>query len=480
MDTNLMTETGVSGVASFNGREADRYLPELQGSAGIQTMARILRREPAAYTVANATRLAARQASWRAVPASDAPGDRAAAEFLESCMDDMSSTWWQAISFALSAQAFGFADLHIVYKRRSGSAPKNGNPPSKYKDNAIGIRKLAIRRQETIDRWLLDDNGNHQAMIQLDPSTGRLYPPVPIERLLHFVGGDDRGAWEGMGWLEPAYKIWHMLQGFEIIYGVGSQRSFVGVPVFEYVAKPDAQSIQMVRKMGKALTVSESQFFEYPGEIVKFRLETVTNSNAGELRAQIAELRWLMLMLGLTQFLQLGNTASGSQALASPLITMFRDSVDAANDDIAETINRHLVPRLFALNPSIAAKTSELPWVQPTKINKLRPEILQYLTAIQTFLNGAPNEDAIWLRDMVGMPEMVTNPNTPITTPPDAQPDNSTDTPPDTIDNGASTTGDGPALSARISARELLRMRTATREFARAADLYERAFYAQP
>lgn len=469
MDTNLMTETGVSGVASFNGREADRYLPELQGPAGIQTMARILRREPAAYTVQNAIRLTARQASWNAVPASDAPGDKLAAEFVEQCMNDMSHTWWKAISFALSSQAFGFADLYVVYKRRNGAATKNGEATSLYKDGLVGLRKLAIRRQETIDSWQRDEAGDAKFMVQLDPSSGKLMPPVPIERLLHFIGGDDRGSWEGLGWLEPAYKLWHMIQGFEVIYGIGAQRSFVGVPTFEYVDKPDAAAIQMVRKMGKQLTASEQQFIEYPGSVVKFSLQSVTNGNAGELRAQIKEQRWLMLMLGLTQFLQLGNSGSGSKALADPLIVMFKSSIDAANDEIADVINRHLIPRLFAVNPSLLAGVTQLPRVVPTSVNSLRPEVLSYLSSIQSFLAGSPNEDALWLRRMVGMPEIAEQASgDPVLSPSN-----------DPVVDAPSTTDNATGNDAPLSPREMARMRTATREFNKAADYFERAFYAK-
>ena len=468
------TETGVTGVPSFNGRETDRYLPELQGPDGMQTMARILRREPAAYTVQNALRLAARQAQWKAVAATDAEPDRRASEFVEQCLGDMSHTLWKAVSFALSSQAFGFADLHIVYKRRSGTVSGSA-PSSLYNDGLIGLRKLAIRRQETIDSWERDKNGDPKFMIQIDPDNGRKLPPVSIERMLHFIGGDDRGAWEGIGWLEPAYKIWHMIQGFEIIYGIGAQRSFVGVPTFEYVQKPDQASIDMVRKMGRQLTIGENQWIEYPGSIVKFSLQSVTNGNASEMREQIKELRWQMLMLGLAQFLQLGNTSSGSRALADPLIVIFRSAVDAANDEVADVLNRHLVPRLLSLNPSLLSGITQLPQIRPSPINALGVEVLGFLGAIQSFLAGAPNDDAMWLRKIVGMPETETSPSDArIAQPPSDEVDGGADLA-DGSEPGAAP--DTSGLRAPLSPRELARLRMATREFNRAADIFERSFY---
>ena len=287
--------------------------------------------------------------------------------------------------------------------------------------------------------------------------------------MLHFIGGDDRGAWEGIGWLEPAYKLWHMIQGFEIIYGIGAQRSFVGVPTFEYVNKPDPDSIRMVREMGRKLTIGENQYIEYPGAVVKFSLQSVTNGNAGELREQIKELRWQMLMLGLAQFLQLGNSGSGSRALADPLIVMFKSAIDAANDEVADVFNRHLIPRLFALNPSLNTGITQLPRIVPSRVNALGSEVLSFLGGIQSFLAGAPNDDALWLREIVGMPEIDTGTN-PLTQAPAEQP------------AAADPTADIPVdanLSAPLSPRELARMRTATREFGKAADLFERVYYAQ-
>ena len=213
----------------------------------------------------------------------------------------------------------------------------------------------------------------------------------------------------------------------------------------------------MVREMGRKLTIGENQYIEYPGAVVKFSLQSVTNGNAGELREQIKELRWQMLMLGLAQFLQLGNSGSGSRALADPLIVMFKSAIDAANDEVADVFNRHLIPRLFALNPSLNTGITQLPRIVPSRVNALGSEVLSFLGGIQSFLAGAPNDDALWLREIVGMPEIDTGTN-PLTQPP-AEPAAAAD-----------PTADAPLdtnLSAPLSPRELARMRTA-REFGKA------------
>lgn len=401
---NFFVEVGSTGVPNWNGRYADRYLEVLQGPLGIQQMAKILRTEPAAYTPHNAVLLTAKQATWKGAGASDKPADRRAAEFLDQCIDDMSKSWSTTVQFALSGLPFGFSDLYIVFKRRLGRIPPGGLPTSKFNDQLIGIRKLAIRRQETIDHWETDENGDPKEMVQTDPITGKFYPPVPIDRLLHFRFGDDRGAWEGLGWLELAYKPYHMIQNLEIIYGIGQQRAHVGLPVFGYKSKPDADTKATVNTIGRNLVVNEQQYVTYPQEIVDFKLETVNNPNAAETRMMIQQLRWEIMSLMLAQFLRLGSTETGAKAVADPMLDLFRNFVNAANLEVANIMNDHLVPRLMRVNPSIAGGLTDYPRLIPSPVTSLPVPVLTFLDSISRFLATAGQEDSDWLRSMVQMP----------------------------------------------------------------------------
>ncbi len=167
---DIFVDYGVTGVPFSEGMFGDRQPPELQGTAGIQRMAEMMRKEPAIWITQNMITLSARQAMWTVEPASDSPADKEVAETIAGMMDDMSTTWWDAIQFALSAPAFGFADLHIVYKRRMGQTPKTG-ATSKYDDQLIGLRKLAIRRQERIVEGHPDEHGDMKFMCRRIPTT---------------------------------------------------------------------------------------------------------------------------------------------------------------------------------------------------------------------------------------------------------------------------------------------------------------------
>lgn len=404
---NFFEELGITGVPQFAGILAERYDPLLQGPEGVGRMAAILREEPSAFQSAYVVQLTARQANWVVRPGAPTPGDRTAAEFVDQCLNDMSHSFWETVRFALSSQAFGFSDVEIVWKRRQGLAPKGDLPSSLYEDGLIGIRKLAPRRQETIIKWEFDENGGPQSMTQRDPETGREIGPIPVAKLLHFVGGAGRGSWEGMGWLEPAYRLAYLIKQYELLYGIGQQRSHVGLPVFEYLQAPDANTRNAVRNLGRGLVTNENQYVSYPGTVVKFRMETIENTNATELRDMVAQLRWEIQSLVLASFLRLGSTGTGSRALAGPLIELFRAGVNAALDDIAQVMTRYLVPRLLASNPNLLNLITRFPEITHTGVRNVPFETVRYLQGIQLFLQQADIEDANWLRQLVGMPEIV-------------------------------------------------------------------------
>lgn len=396
------TERGVSGVPNFGGRFEERYMSSLDGPEGIAKMATILRKEPSAFVANQMVLRTARETTWSVLPGGDSEEDREVAEFVESLMNDMSHSWDRFITFALSCSAFGFADVEIVPKRRLGASPPRRLPTSKHDDGRVGLRKLSPRRQETVDRWIRDKNGGIQKMIQRHPETGEDIP-IEIERLLHFIGGDDRGSWQGLGWLEAAYSTWHMLENYQIIEGVGWQRTFTGLPVFRYKARPAVEDVAMVKAMGRGLAMNERQYVTIPGMVVDFDLESIKNPGAGDLREKITSLRWEIMSLVSATFVRLGGAdGSGSRALSYPLIDLYTKGVDVMLDTIEDVLNRHLIPRVLRWN---GIEVENYPRFTHSPITRAPLEVAEFLLDIQQFLDGADEEDYAWFRGIAGMPK---------------------------------------------------------------------------
>ena len=78
------------------------------------------------------------------IDASDVNDEQAVsyAEFVASCMQDMSQSWDDTLSSIMSFLTYGFSVHEIVYKRREGH---EGESSSKFNDGLIGWRKLPIR-----------------------------------------------------------------------------------------------------------------------------------------------------------------------------------------------------------------------------------------------------------------------------------------------------------------------------------------------
>lgn len=393
-----LTEVGATGLRMWAGRPQERYLSNLQGPAGIQIFARMLRKEPACFTANRLVELTAMQSVWTVTPASDSPQDREAAQFLTECIHDMSHGWERTVFDSLSAMWYGFSLQEIVWKRRNGR--KNDGSTSAYDDGRVGIRKLALRRQETIEEWVRDDTGGVQGVVQIDDEYQRV--EIPIEKLLHFVVIPDRGNPEGLAMGEVAYKVYHMLENFEIIEGIGAERTFVGLPVFTYQQPPTDDVRADVESLGQDLAVNEKAYVAIPGPVVSFDLVSVTNANAADLRNKINQLRWEILSLVFGSFIRLGVGDAASRALSESLSDAFTRGIDALLANIAEVYNQHLVPRLFDYNPEF--EISEYPRLQPSEVTHLPLFVMQYLEGIMAWLSGTQPEDNLWLREILGMP----------------------------------------------------------------------------
>jgi hypothetical protein len=269
----------------------------------------------------------------------------------------------------------------------------------------IGLRKLMRLPQGTIDAWEFDKQNGVSGLVQVDPTNGNR-EKIPIDRLLIFTSGVLGNFPEDVGWLEPAYRMAHMIDALEIIYGVGAQRALVGLPVFEYQTPPDEETKAEVKAIGEKLAANELQYVQLPAPLVKMNLVSVNNTNGAEVRAQIDQNRWEIHALVAATFMRLGNTESGNRALASSLIDAFSDGIDAALKNIGETYSRHLVPKLVQANPGEFAGITGYCKIVPSKVSKMPLQVMQWLGDIQTWLEKADPKDVVWLRDYLTMPHM--------------------------------------------------------------------------
>ena len=349
-------EIGRIGQNRWGGVFREEFLTELQGRRGVQAFREMSENDDIVGAILFAIEMLIRQAVWEVQPAGDTAKDKEAAEFVESCMDDMADTWTDTIAEILSFLTYGWSAHEIVYKRRVGRS----NDPrlqSKYGDGLIGWQKLPIRAQETLYEWRYDDRDNLMGLVQMPPPDYGLIE-IPVEKLLLFRTKSRKGNPEGRSILRNAYRDWYFKRRIQEIEGIGIERDLAGLPVItapEGLDIWDTEDPDMVTARAQAERIVQNVRRDSLEGLVKpsgWTLELLstggrrqfdTNSIIDRYDSRIA-------MTVLADFVLLGHQNVGSFALSSDKTKLFGTAIGAYLDIICEVFNNQAIPRLIDLN----------------------------------------------------------------------------------------------------------------------------------
>jgi len=404
----LTAELGQTGLKRAAGILDEEFLPQLQGRKLIQVFKEMSENDPIVGALLFAMDRLLRGLEWNVEPADSSAEAKQYAEFVEECMEDMSHTWDDFISEALSCLVYGWSWHEIVWKRRVGPYEKDGSRRSKYTDNKIGIRKLPIRAQETHLRWIFDEQGSVQALVQMAPPY-YVQTIVPISKSLLFRTQSRKGSPEGRSILRNAYQPWFYKKRLQEIEAIGIERDLAGLPVAkvprEYLNatanSEKAKILTAFRKMVKSVRRNEQEGIIIPGDIdpdtnqpyFDFQLLTSGGSRQFDTNSIIQRYEQRILMSVLADFILVGHEGVGSYSMHTDKTGLFRASIESITESIAETLNRHLIPRLFSVN---GIKTDKLPKFAPSKVDP--PDLSQ----LAGFMNSMSNMGVQWFPD----PEM--------------------------------------------------------------------------
>jgi hypothetical protein len=112
------SEIGYTGLNAYAGTLREEFLPELRGKQGIKVYKEMSENDPVVGAVLFAVGMLIRQTSWSLTPKDESAQAVEAAEFVDSCRDDMSQTWEDVMSEILTMLPFGWAWIEEVYKKR--------------------------------------------------------------------------------------------------------------------------------------------------------------------------------------------------------------------------------------------------------------------------------------------------------------------------------------------------------------------------
>lgn len=400
-----MIELGSTGLKRSAGYVNEEFLPALRGRKAVQVFREMSENDPIVGALLFAVDRLLRQIEWRVEPASHKSEDKQAAEFLESCMEDMSHTWDEFISEILTMLPYGWSYHEIIYKRRIGMYEKDPKKRSRYTDGKIGWRKIPIRSQETLQRWVFDDGGGIKGMVQLAPPAYKT-TFVPIDKSLLFRVSTVKNNPEGRSFLRNAYRPWFYKKRLEEIEGIGIERDLAGLPVAkvpqDYLSAAKgtdkAKMVDAFRKMVRSVRRDEQEGVVIPAAydqdtkqpLFDFSLLNSGGGRSFDTNSIIQRYEQRILMTVLADFIMVGHQGTGSYALHTDKTGLFRASINSVSQAIADVLNRYAVPRLFAVN---GWKVNELPQFVPGDVDP--PDLNQ----LSSFMGQMSNAGVQWFPD---------------------------------------------------------------------------------
>ena len=349
-------EIGRIGQRRYGGTIYEEFLPGLRGKRGIAVYSEMSDNDDIVGAILFAIEMLVRQCDWNVEPGGDTVKDKEAAEFVESCMNDMQDTWIDTISEILSFLTYGWSCHEIVYKRRMGHT-KDARTKSKYNDGLIGWKKLPIRAQETLYQWEYDNEDNLLGMTQMPPPDYGMFT-IPMEKAMLFRTKSRKNNPEGRSILRNAYRSWYFKKRIQEIEGIGIERDLAGLPVMHAPEGldiwdeniPDNNRI----RAGLESMVKQIRRDELEGVVLPHGFELELLSSGGtrqfDTNAIINRYDTRIAMTVLADFIFLGHQQNGSWALSSDKTEMFAMAIGAFLDIIAQTFNSQGIPSLIDIN----------------------------------------------------------------------------------------------------------------------------------
>ena len=415
-------ELGSAGLIQYGGQVQEDFIQQLQGKRGIANYREMADNDPVVGAIMHAIEMLMRKVNW-SVDASDVEDEQALsyAAFVSSCMTDMSVSWDDTLSSILSFLTYGFSVHEIVYKRREGY---DGDAPSRHDDNLIGWKKLPIRGQSTIYDWDIDKNGGINGVIQqqeLGETWGRDNVFIPIEKMLLFRTTTKYNNPRGRSVLRNAFIPWYYKTKIQEIEAIGIERDLAGMPVAmvppqllsDNATAGETAALDAIKQLVRNIKRDEQEGIVFPlaydpdtGNLAyDLKLLSTGGRRQFDTNAIIQRYDQRISMSLLADFVLLGHTATGTQALSVSKIQLFLDSLEAWLSGIAEVFNSHALPRLMRINGFDVSKTPSINFEAPDNID---------LGALGTFINqlagaGAPlfpDENLEnFLMDTAGLPK---------------------------------------------------------------------------
>lgn len=237
-----MGEIGYSGLNVFNGVTKEEIRSELSWPNSIKTY------KTMSYHAAIAAPLTLYEniigkSDFKFIPPEKATQEELdQTRIMQEMIDDLDKPFQEVIREILTMNVYGFSVHEKVFRKRLKSEG------SMYDDGLIGLKKIAYRNQESIEKFIFSDDGNEiigvkqnltQVYDQYNRYSNRTEKEVilPRSKFMLFVCGRDKGSPFGVSLLRDAYLSWRYLSAVEELESLLISKDLSGVPVMRIPAQ---------------------------------------------------------------------------------------------------------------------------------------------------------------------------------------------------------------------------------------------------
>lgn len=363
-------ELGVTGLSMFNGVTYEEVKRELNFPESVNTYKLMSYHSSINAPINLFTNMVAK-APLRILPVKDATEEeKRQAEIVEEMFNDMEHSLEDFIRSGMTAMIYGFAPIEKVFRKRTYASG------SVYNDGLIGIKKLPLRSQKSIKKFIFDDSGNEilgvsQTVAGTDPYNRfnkRVNQDINIPRnkFMLITFGDDRSNPYGTSPLRDVYSSWKYIQAIEELEAQSVVKDLNGLPVLtvpiQYMsadASVDQKAqLEVFKNIIRNLQQGNQSGVILPSAVDPeskkelFSIELLSQDGKKNFNlTEIKEYYRTSIFIGLNaDILLMGSTNSGSFALGSIKNTLAGNAAESYLDRIIAEVNNDLIRQIYELN----------------------------------------------------------------------------------------------------------------------------------
>ena len=375
---------------------------EVSGAQGLRMADKMRRSDGQVRAVLSVLGLPIRSTTWYVEPPEKASrSEKEAAELLQAdLMGGMRCPFDDVLRGVLGAVYFGFSLSELEWEIRDGRA---------------ALKSIESRNPLLIENWLYDERGDlvgalyagtklrGSGVVDRPPAHEFARVPIPMYRLVHAVYEGEYGSPVGQGLWRPMYPHWKIKSFLYQMATMAAERTSLGVPYATMPESANVAEMEEVRDMLHDLRSSSTSVMVLPFGITLDWFEV--KRDLTESLPLIQHHDALMARAALAQFLNLGQTQTGTQSLATEHVRLFMDSEDAIARWVAGVLTQQVARRWFEMNYP-AADPRRCPRLRHRPVRMQNLEVLA--SALSSLVSGGllmPGaEDEEYLRSLAELP----------------------------------------------------------------------------